>query len=100
DGRSTRPGRQMIKWLVDHLLWIKMVRAFAIGRFRLKGEIHQWMYDRYSLGQLMKAAGLVEPIQQSATTSLISEWGRFRLDVLADGTAYKPDSLFMEARKP
>ena len=28
--------------------------ALAVGRFRLGGEAHQWMYDRYSLGLLLK----------------------------------------------
>ncbi len=27
-----------------------------IGAFRLGGEIHQWMYDRYSLSRLSKSA--------------------------------------------
>ena len=71
-----------------------------IGRFRMAGEVHQWMYDRYSLARLMLWAGFRDPIQQSANQSLIADWPSFNLDTLADGTVIKPDSLFMEARRP
>ena len=75
-------------------------RALAIGRFRLTGKLHHWMYDRYSLAQLMLAAGFRDPIQQSATSSLVPYWDSFNLDTLSDGVVYKPDSIFMEAIKP
>jgi hypothetical protein len=75
-------------------------RAIKIGQFRLAGEVHQWMYDRYSLAHLMLAAGFVDPIQQSAKNSLIPQWTSFNLDTLPDGNVRKPDSLFMEATKP
>jgi hypothetical protein len=75
-------------------------RHLQIGRFRMAGEVHQWMYDRYSLARLMLKAGFRDPIQQSATQSLIADWPSFNLDTLADGTVIKPDSLFMEARRP
>jgi SAM-dependent methyltransferase len=74
-------------------------RALEIGRFRLAGEVHQWMYDRYSLAQLMVAASFRDPVQQSATTSQIPHWTSFNLDTLPDGTVKKPDSLYMEAVK-
>ena len=75
-------------------------RALEIGAFRLAGEVHQWMYDRYSLGRLMEAAGFQSPRQKLATESRIAGWPDFNLDVLPDGTVIKPDSLFMEATKP
>ena len=76
------------------------MRALTVGRFRLGGEVHHWMYDRYSLARLMMEAGFQNPIQQSAGSSQISPWSRFNLDTLPDGTVIKPDSLFMEATKP
>jgi predicted SAM-dependent methyltransferase len=83
-----------------YLLGRDGLRALEIGRFRLAGEVHHWMYDRYSLSQLMLAASFRDPIQQSATTSQIPQWSSFNLDTLPDGTVVKPDSFFMESVKP
>lgn len=74
-------------------------RALAIGRFRLGGEVHQWMYDRYSLARLLGECGFADPRARSATESLIPDWAGFNLDTLADGSPVKPDSLYMEAVK-
>lgn len=76
------------------------VKALKIGQFRLSGEVHQWMYDQYSLAELMSKAGFEGTIVQSASSSLIPEWAGFNLDTLQDGTIYKPDSMYMEAIKP
>ena len=78
----------------------KEYRTLQIGRFRQSGEIHQWMYDHYSLSALLKKCSLTDIIQRSATESYIPDWTRFNLDTEIDGTVYKPDSLFMEALKP
>lgn len=75
-------------------------RAFEIGRFRLAGEVHQWMYDRYSLARLLGQTGFHEPQLQDANTSRIPNWISFHLDTLADGQVIKPDLFFMEAFKP
>ena len=74
--------------------------ALQIGRFRQKGEIHQWMYDRYSLALLLEQCCLENVVQRTATESYIPDWTGFNLDTELDGTVYKPDSLFMEAIKP
>lgn len=78
----------------------KRFHALRIGQFRLSGEIHHWMYDRYSLSQLMLAAGFEDPRVQTALESLIPNWGEFALDTSPEGEVIKPDSLFMEAVKP
>lgn len=75
-------------------------RTLQIGRFRQSGEVHQWMYDRYSLKILLEQCGLKNIIQRTATESYISDWPSFNLDTDLDGTVYKPDSLFMEAINP
>ena len=75
-------------------------RALAIGRFRLGGEAHQWMYDRYSLARLLTEAGFVEPCLRQADSSRIPEWTSYDLDTLPDGTVAKPDLFFMEALRP
>lgn len=75
-------------------------RAIEIGRFRMCGEAHQWMYDRYSLARLLKQAGFRDPQVQDAKTSRIPDWTDFNLDTLPDGAVIKPDLFFMEAIKP
>jgi predicted SAM-dependent methyltransferase len=75
-------------------------QALVTGRFRQSGEIHQWMYDRYSLAQALLQSGFLSPIQQTAVSSMFPEWGKYNLDIEPDGTVYKPDSLYMEAVKP
>jgi predicted SAM-dependent methyltransferase len=71
-----------------------------VGRFRLGGEVHQWMYDRYSLGLLMANSGFVGVRSCTASESSIEDFVSYCLDTERDGTTYKPDSFFMEARKP
>ena len=73
-------------------------KALKIGQFRLGGEIHQWMYDRYSLAELLKKVGFTEIKVCSAFESEIQNWGSYQLDVI-DGEIRKPDSLFIEAKK-
>jgi len=82
------------------LLLNKEYTALQIGRFRQSGEVHQWMYDRYSLGLLLEKAGFEAITQRAATESYILDWASFNLDTEPDGTVYKPDSLYMEAIKP
>ena len=78
----------------------KDYEALRIGRFRQSGEIHRWMYDRYSLTRLLKECGFQEITQRTAADSYIKDWTNFNLDTEADGTVYKPDSLYVEAIKP
>lgn len=75
-------------------------KALQIGRFRMKGEVHHWMYDRYSLSVLLDRCGLKNIKQQTAAESYIPNWASFNLDTNPDGTVYKPDSLYVEGIKP
>ncbi len=75
-------------------------KTLQLGRFRQHGEIHQWMYDRYSLQRLLEQCGFIQIVQRTAITSYVSDWSSFNLDTELDGSIYKPDSLFMEAVKP
>lgn len=74
--------------------------ALELGCFRRSGEIHQWMYDSYSLGRLLRSVGFPQPRKMESTESEIPDWVSYCLDNELDGSTYKPDSLFMEARKP
>ena len=103
-GSLYRRCRAVARGLYDRLLGLvagyDAARALAIGRFRLRGEVHQWMYDRFSLARALAAVGFQQPKLQSASTSSIPDWDRFHLDMQPDGTLNKPDLLFMEAIKP
>jgi predicted SAM-dependent methyltransferase len=69
-----------------------------IGRFRESGEIHKWMYDRYSLSLLLKQGGFKKIEVKTAYESNIPDFSKFNLDVI-NGEIRKPDSLFIEAIK-
>jgi predicted SAM-dependent methyltransferase len=72
----------------------------AVAQFRETGEIHRWMYDRVSLARLLTRAGFVESRVCAAHESAIPNFADYHLDVEESGEIRKPDSLFMEARKP
>lgn len=82
------------------LLCEKDFNALQVGKFRSQGEIHQWMYDRYSLTSLLNKTGFQDPIVRNAYDSAFENWQLFYLDANSDGSVYKPDSLYMEAIKP
>ncbi len=73
---------------------------YEVGRFRLSGQCHLWMYDRYSLGKLFREAGFVDVKKCQHDESAIPDFNSYLLDTEADGAARKPDSFYMEGRKP
>lgn len=75
-------------------------RPDEVGRFRLSGECHLWMYDRHSLARLLRDAGFEDVRVVRAEESAIGDFARYGLDVEPGGGVRKPDSLFMEALKP
>lgn len=76
------------------------VEPEQLGLFRLGGEVHQWMYDAYSLGKLLGDCGFVGIVSLGADESQIDGFSAFNLDTEPDGTVYKPDSFFIEAKAP
>jgi SAM-dependent methyltransferase len=105
--RTFRPAYQFLRdrnyrreIFLRLLLGSTEYETLQIGRFRQSGEIHQWMYDRYSLARLLEECGFKQIVQRTATESYIPNWSGFNLDTEPDGSVYKPDSLFMEAIKP
>lgn len=65
--------------------------------FLEQGECHQWMYEEVSLSALLREAGFTDVHAVRHQESAISG---FTLDSNPNGTARKPDSLYLEARKP
>ena len=70
-----------------------------IGAFRMGGEIHQWMYDRFSVARLLNNAGFEHIGIVSAYESSFEDFSRYNLDI-KNGKIVKADSLFVEAIKP
>ena len=87
-------------WNVVKRLWVAHLNSpNSVGRMRLSGEAHLWMYDSYSLTRLLTKCGFRSPQVLSATESSIKGWVDFHLDTDVDGKVYKPHSLYMEACK-
>ncbi len=79
-------------WLIGGKRGVAAVRQ---GWFRTSGEVHRWMYDRYSLARLLEEAGFRDVALCDARASRIDGFACYQLDVTA-GAVRKPDSLFME----
>lgn len=90
-------------WTVEKIVTVlagsETRRAFKAGIFRNSGEIHRWMYDRFSLRRMLEKNGFVEVRVCQATESRIANFNSYSLDVV-NGKIRKPDSLFMEGIKP
>ena len=72
--------------------------ALKEGLFRQQGEVHLWMYDRFSLREVCERVGFKDFAVLSAWESQIQGFDCFELDVVGDFVR-KPDSLFCECRK-
>lgn len=77
------------RWLENRIL----------GDARRRGETHQWMYDKVNLEQKLIQAGYHSVSLHSHTTSNFDEWNSLGLDLNEHNGQYKPDSLYIEARK-
>ncbi len=86
-------------WMRRKLLVRWGSEALKVGTFRLGGEVHLWMYDRYSLARALGQAGFVDMRQVDPHTSAVLDWPGYELDV-REGAVVDPTSLFMEARRP
>jgi SAM-dependent methyltransferase len=72
----------------------------AEAKFGASGELHRWMYDKFSLSRMLKGAGFEDIQVVTATLSRIPRWTSYELDTGTDGQPFKPDSLYIEAMKP
>ncbi|MBK8640422.1 MAG: methyltransferase type 11 [Chromatiaceae bacterium] len=96
----TRTPHAIKRRLLALLLGEGGLQALDIGQFRLGGEVHQWMYDRFSLARLLREAGFVDPMPLEAATSAIPNWQAYHLDTCQDGTVVKPDLIFLWRPEP
>lgn len=89
---------QLAMGLVQLVAGTAARKASQEGLFRQSGEIHRWMYDRFSLARLLKQIGFQDIQICRADESQIPDFNHYGLDIW-EGNVRKPDSLFMEARK-
>lgn len=84
---------------------LRRIRLFArnyrpwISEVSRNGELHRWMYDRFSLGQLVKEAGFTDIVFVAPAESRIDSWRSYNLDIEPDGSPIHPGSLYLEATK-
>jgi hypothetical protein len=99
-GLFSRLRAKARKLLLTVLIGSDGAEALRVGRFRLtSGQVSYRMYDRYSLGQLFRNAGLVDVSVATATESGYPLWSTVNLDVSPQGLAARPHSLIMEGRR-
>lgn len=68
---------------------------------RKTGEVHRWMYDRFSLHLLLQDIGFKKCRVCAFDDSAIPQWEEGNLDISLYGDyPRKPDSLYMEGTKP
>ena len=77
----------------------RFVENLVLGDARRRGENHLWMYDRISLKVKLTNTGYKEVHVQNYNTSLVPNWTEYGLDADEHGEQYKPESLYVEARK-
>jgi predicted SAM-dependent methyltransferase len=94
--RSISVARRKISRLFTNRISSSL--EYKIGKFRLGGEIHMWMYDRYSLSRLLRDCGFAHIEIKNPYESDIPNWASYELDV-KNNMIYDPTSLFVEARK-
>lgn len=93
-------ARQLIAgWIIYLIAGKAALKSFKIRLFRSSGEIHQWMYDRYSLKRLLGRVGFVDIKICAANESRIPGFENYHLDIVNDRVR-KPDSIYIEASKP
>ncbi len=88
-----------IRWkFLKFILTKDEFEYLKLGKFRLRGEIHYWMYDRFSLKMLLEKCGFKQIKIESPFESSIPDWSVYELDV-KNGLVYDPNSLFIEGMK-
>ena len=77
----------------------RRIENVLLGDARRRGETHQWMYDRISLGTLLVRLGFRDPRVHQYHSSGVAGWNRYGLDVDEQGRQYKLESLYLEVER-
>ena len=84
---------------IHSFLFPKRHQLYLSASFRNSGEIHQWMYDRYSLTRILKQLNLHNVEGKKYDSSYFENWTKYELDGKSGIGAFKPDSLYIEGIK-
>lgn len=79
--------------------FLRAVERWVRGDASRVGQRHRWMYDEVSLTRLLAGCGYVDIRKTTAGASGSGDWRCWGLDTNEDGSPYKPESLYMEARR-
>jgi predicted SAM-dependent methyltransferase len=90
--------RHFWKYRILNFLLKDTYQYMKLAEFRSHGEVHQWMYDNYSMKILLQKIGFTNVENVTAIESNILDWAKFELDV-KNNNILKPDSFFTEAIK-
>ncbi len=74
-------------------------KTYMLGKFALSGERHLWMYDSYGLECILRKIGFEDIQIKEYNVSLLERFAEYKLEVDGSGNEYKPNCLYMEARK-
>jgi SAM-dependent methyltransferase len=85
--------------LLRILLGPKDWKNLLVGRARNAGEVHKWMYDRITLGDLLKKVGFEDTFLRTGNESVWDLWASENLDINEKGFAVHANSLYIEAIK-
>lgn len=83
---------------INVLLGTDYAKSFKDGIFRNSGEIHLWMYDRFSMKRLLQTVGFKSINVTCANKTKIYDFQKYNFEIV-DSMERKPDSLYMEAVK-
>jgi len=85
-------------WLIGQLPCAFRMQNIS---FASVGERHHWLWDSHQLSQVLRACGYTEIIKCQATSSRISDFPFFPLDLDVQGKPRKgAESMYIEALKP
>lgn len=90
--------KRIINYGFKILSKIKFYNYYCAGKFVFSGEIHRWMYDSYSLCQLLRSEGFQTVKVMQCNESEIMNWAQYGLE-MSQGKEYKPHSLYVEGKK-
>jgi SAM-dependent methyltransferase len=80
--------------------FLRILENLILGDARGRGYTHQWMYDKYSIHNLLSSLGFMNITIIMYNESQIPDWDLIALDSMPDGSEYLPESMYIEARKP
>lgn len=97
--KTSKDFIRIIKKNLFEILNKVIPNPWRVGKFRLSGELHLCMYDKYQLSIVLSECRFAKIERVSVTKSRIPNWDLTLLDCDSQGNLDDPTSLFMEAVK-